>query len=56
MITEQLLERLNRLEAKVDLLLKGGKEQEWYTTTEFVEAVSRSEYSVREWCRLRGIL
>ena len=55
MTIDHVAEAVRRLEAKIDLLLTGVPEREWYTTAEFAEAVERSEYSVREWCRLGRI-
>ena len=51
----ELLERLERIEARLDLLIKQRQVQEWYDTNTVADIVGRSAYSVREWCRLRRI-
>jgi excisionase family DNA binding protein len=44
-------ERLERIEEKLDALLRQEPAKDRYTTAEVAEIVGRSEYSVREWCR-----
>lgn len=61
---ERLCRRLASLESAVTSIeeavaAQGGaapdKEREFYSTQEFGELVGRSEYTVREWCRLQRI-
>src|SRR4051794_28648580 len=44
-----ILERLDRIEK---LLLDQKTIKDWYTTTEVGDILNKSEYTVREWCRL----
>jgi hypothetical protein len=46
---------LDELHAKFDTLLETSKVKEWYTTAETAQIVGKSEYTVREWCRLNRI-
>jgi len=48
-----VLERLDRIESKLDALVGREAVKEWYTPEEFAKAVGRSSDSVRRWC-LRG--
>jgi|SRR6516225_11419942 hypothetical protein len=53
--TEQitlLVERLERIEAALDLLVKQQTVKEWYTTAEVAKILDKAEFTVREWCRL----
>ena len=47
--------RLDRIEEKLDRLLGIAPTKDFYSTCEVAEAVLRSEYTVREWCRLGRI-
>lgn len=49
---EELFERLQRIEAKLELLVEQRTVQEWYDTRTVAEILGKSQYSVREWCRL----
>ena len=51
-IPSELLERLERIEAQLGLLIGQRQIQEWYDTKTVAEILDRSMYSVREWCRL----
>src|SRR4051812_12913024 len=44
-----ILERLDRIEK---LLLDQKTIKDWYTTAEVGDLLDKSEYTVREWCRL----
>ena len=48
--------RLNRIAARLDEVLELLQAQqavrEWYTTAELAQALGKSEFTVREWCRL----
>jgi hypothetical protein len=50
-----LSERLERIETLLESLLEQRTVKEWYTTTETAKIVGKSEYTVREWCRLGRI-
>ncbi len=47
-----LLERLERLETALAMLVRQRMVKEWYSTTEVAELLGRAEFTVREWCRL----
>lgn len=46
-----LVDRLDRIEAVLELLVKQQTVKDWYSTSEVAEALGRAEYTVREWCR-----
>lgn len=46
-----LLERLERIEAALNLLVQQRTAKEWYTTEEAAKIVKKAEFTVREWCR-----
>lgn len=52
--------RLSGLEAKLveihQLLLNRQVEKDWYTVRELAQILDRSEFTVREWCRLGRVL
>jgi excisionase family DNA binding protein len=48
---DKILNRLDRIEAALELLLNQRASKDWYTTVEVAELVNRSDYTVREWCR-----
>lgn len=48
---DTLSERIGRLERKIDALLVGRVEKDWYTTEEAALLVRRACWTVREWCR-----
>jgi hypothetical protein len=47
----RLRERLERIEAMLALLVERQR-QGWYTTRQFGQVVGRSEFTIREYCRL----
>lgn len=47
----QILQRLASLEDKIDHLVEQRAAKEWYTTGEVAEALGKSEYTIREFCR-----
>ena len=51
-MTEAILQRLERIERQLDALLNAKSKQAWYDTKTVAQILSRSAYSVREWCRL----
>jgi hypothetical protein len=48
----EILQRLERLEAMLVILVEGQAVKEWYTTAEVARALGKAEFNVREWCRL----
>jgi hypothetical protein len=46
-----LIERLERIEATLQALLRQRTVKDWYATSEVAELLGRAEYTVREWCR-----
>jgi hypothetical protein len=48
---EEVLARLDRIQAALDLLVQHRTVKEWYTTVEVARILGRAPYSVREWCR-----
>jgi hypothetical protein len=45
-------ERLEKIEAMLIVLVQGSQVREWYTTLEFAQATGKSEFTIREYCRL----
>ena len=50
-----ILERLERIEEKIDALDQQRPEKDFYSTAEVAEMLGKRPYTVREWCRLRRI-
>ena len=48
----EILDRLRRIESAVQTILRERTVKEWYSTAEVAVLLGRSEYTVREWCRL----
>jgi len=48
---EEVLARLDKIEATLQALVERQTVKEWYTTLEVARVVGKSEYTVREWCR-----
>jgi hypothetical protein len=46
------LERLDRLEARLDEIAGLRTVKEWYTVPEVARLLDRKKFTVREWCRL----
>jgi len=51
-IEVDILDRLTRIESKVDSLSGQRTFQEYYSVAEFAQLVGRNEFTTREWCRL----
>ena len=51
-MNETLVERLDRIEDMLTVLVNRQTVQEWYDTKTVAEILGKSSYSVREWCRL----
>ena len=46
--------RLERIETLLQSLLQERTIKEWYSTAEVAKLLSKAEFTVREWCRLRA--
>lgn len=51
----ELVERMGRVEAVLQLLVKQKTAKEWYTTAEVAALMEKAEYTIREYCRLGRI-
>ena len=47
----ELLQRLDKIEAALDVLIRERTIKDWYTTSEVASLLGRAEFTVREWCR-----
>lgn len=45
-------ERLDKIEAMLLVLVERQQVREWYTTEQLAEILGKSEFTVREYCRL----
>jgi hypothetical protein len=54
-MSDDILKRLERLEAMLVVLVDRAAVHEWYSTNEFAQLVGKAEFTVREWCRLGRI-
>jgi hypothetical protein len=50
--TDEVLTRLDHIEALLAALVEQRTVKEWYSTAEVATILSRAEFTVREWCRL----
>lgn len=50
-----VLVRLDRIEATLQTLVERQQVKDYYSTEEVAKALNKSEYTVREWCRLGRI-
>jgi hypothetical protein len=50
-----IAERLGRIESALAELLRHKTVKEWYTTSEVAELLDRSDYTIREYCRVGRI-
>ena len=48
---DEVLQRLDRIESALDLLVQQRTVKDWYTTAEIARILSKAEFTVREWCR-----
>ena len=46
-----LVERLDRIESVLGILLEQKTIKDWYTTYEIAKILGKAEFTVREWCR-----
>jgi len=54
-VDTEVLQRLERIEAALLLLVRERTIKDWYTTAEVASLIGRAEFTVREWCRLGRI-
>ena len=47
-----VIERLDRIEHKLDQLTADRTPQDYYSTTQVAKLLGKAEFTVREWCRL----
>lgn len=55
MTTEEIADRLERIERTLQQLVTQKTIKEWYSTAEVAEILGKAEFTVREWCRLGRI-
>jgi hypothetical protein len=48
---DEIVTRLERLEAMLTNLVGQQQVKEWYSTDDFARMVGKAEFTVREWCR-----
>jgi len=52
---DQIIERLQRIEDALRVLIEQKAIKDWYTTDEAAAIVGKAPFTVREWCRLGRI-
>lgn len=55
MFEADVLQRLLRLEVKLDSLIQQNEVKDFYSTAEVARITQRAEFTVRQWCRLGRI-
>jgi len=50
-MSEQILERIERIETLLDRLVRQRTIKEWYSVAEAAQIFGKAEFTVREWCR-----
>jgi hypothetical protein len=50
-MSEEIVTRLERLEAMLTILVERQTVKDWYSIEEFSRIVGRTEFTCREWCR-----
>jgi hypothetical protein len=53
---KELLDRLAKIEAALALLVQQRTVKDWYDTSEVAALLGKSEFTVREWCRLGRVV
>jgi excisionase family DNA binding protein len=48
---DRVLERLERIEAQLAVLVERQTVKDWYTTEEVAKILGKAEFTVREWAR-----
>lgn len=51
----EVVERLSRIEAVLQTLVREKAAKDWYSTAEVAVLVGKAEYTVREWCRQKRL-
>ena len=51
MMIEEVLERLTRIEAKLDNMGARERQKDFYSVAEVAAIFDKAEFTVREWCR-----
>ncbi len=51
-MSAELMERLDRLESLLTILVERQTAKEYYTTDEFARLVGKADFTCREWARL----
>lgn len=51
-MAEEILKKLEKMEAMLCVLVERQLVREWYSTEQFAQLVGKAEFTVREWCRL----
>src|ERR1700722_5360567 len=54
-MSDEILERLHRLESLVVILVERKTVKDYYEVEEFARLVGKAAFTVREWCRLGRI-
>ena len=49
---QDLIQRLERIEAALNTIITQRRIKDHYSTTEVAAALDKAEFTVREWCRL----
>jgi hypothetical protein len=52
MADEEMLKKLENMEAMLVVLVERQRVRDWYSTDQFAQLVGKAEFTVREWCRL----
>jgi hypothetical protein len=52
----EIVERLDRIEETLAALVGRYTIQDWYDTKTVAQILGKSQYRVREWCRLRRVI
>jgi hypothetical protein len=52
LLTSELRQHLQKIEALLTMLIERGQVKEWYSTGEAARLLGVTDFTVREWCRL----
>ena len=47
-----MAQRIEMMEIALDMLIRQRNVQSWYSTKQIAQLLEKSEFTVREWCRL----
>jgi hypothetical protein len=50
-----VIEKLDRIEAALQMLVGQHAAKDWYSTAEVAQLLGKAEFTVREWCRLKRV-